>query len=355
MPEPLELVLRSVAVSLALVLALHALRLPRRPRLALSPLLICLAAYLALPVVLCTGSPLGAPLLVAALLFPFAFWWLAHTAFEDRNDVPWPAWAGAALLLAAGGALASGDTVLPLALHDGARVLQKGVGAAFVLTALVRVWASRAGDLVPGRRTLRGWLLLYIGVHGLAVLGVELALRGARGPAWLELINVSAIALALAVLLALVVQWRPAAVDLLFGAVVPAAPVAATPPAAADDRWLERLQTLMSQDHAYREPELSLSSLAQRLGLPEYRLRELINRRLGFRNFPAFVNHYRLEEVRARLADPALERRPVLTLALEAGFGSIGPFNRAFRDRYGVTPTAFRSGCRAADHVLSAG
>jgi AraC-like DNA-binding protein len=29
---------------------------------------------------------------------------------------------------------------------------------------------------------------------------------------------------------------------------------------------------------------------------------------------------------------------------LEAGFGSIGPFNRAFREAYGVTPTEFRRG-----------
>jgi AraC-like DNA-binding protein len=39
----------------------------------------------------------------------------------------------------------------------------------------------------------------------------------------------------------------------------------------------------------------------------------------------------------------------VLTLALEAGYGSIGPFNRAFRDAYGVTPTEFRRQATPAD------
>jgi AraC-like DNA-binding protein len=32
----------------------------------------------------------------------------------------------------------------------------------------------------------------------------------------------------------------------------------------------------------------------------------------------------------------------VLTIALEVGYGSIGPFNRAFKERFGVTPTEYR-------------
>ena len=77
-------------------------------------------------------------------------------------------------------------------------------------------------------------------------------------------------------------------------------------------------------------------------------MRQLNNRQLGFRNFPHLVDQYRLDEVQRKLGDPAFDRRPVLTLALEAGFGSIGPFNRAFRDRCGLTPTAYRSNCRSA-------
>jgi hypothetical protein len=44
----------------------------------------------------------------------------------------------------------------------------------------------------------------------------------------------------------------------------------------------------------------------------------------------------------AALADPAQTDMPILTVALDAGFGSIGPFNRAFKVRTGVTPTEFR-------------
>jgi AraC-like DNA-binding protein len=74
----------------------------------------------------------------------------------------------------------------------------------------------------------------------------------------------------------------------------------------------------------------------------EYRLRRLINQRLGHRNFNAYVNGLRLDQARAVLADPAQRQLPVLTIALDAGFGSIGPFNRAFKAATRLTPTEYR-------------
>jgi len=348
MPSSTELVLRTAAVSLALVLALNSLRLARRPRLALLPLMVCIASYLvcSAPGLPCLAVLWLAPLLIASIVFPFAYWWLAHTAFEDRDDLPWLAGAGLAVQLAGGAMLAAG--VLPTLACDVLHGVLHAIGTAFVLVALWRIWRSGAVDLVAGRRSLRFWLLAYAGLHGLAVLLVEWRFGPALPPPWLALLNVAMITVALGATFAFLMHVRPAALQTLFGDAAPrpwpqalrapAAPVAAPP----DDEWLERLRTLMSSERVYLDASLSPASLAQQLGLPEYRLRELINRRLGFRNFPSFVNHYRLEDVRAKLADPSFDRRPVLTLALEAGFGSIGPFNRAFRERYGVTPTAYR-------------
>jgi len=74
-------------------------------------------------------------------------------------------------------------------------------------------------------------------------------------------------------------------------------------------------------------------------------LRELINQRLGFRNFNDFLHHHRLREVTERLSREDL---PILSIALECGYGSIGPFHRAFKQHVGVTPTEFRAGARLA-------
>ncbi len=34
---------------------------------------------------------------------------------------------------------------------------------------------------------------------------------------------------------------------------------------------------------------------------------------------------------------------PILTIALDLGYGSIGPFNRAFKAAVGVPPSAYRA------------
>ena len=98
----------------------------------------------------------------------------------------------------------------------------------------------------------------------------------------------------------------------------------------------------MEKELAYREEGLGIAALAARIGLPEYRLRRLINQRLGHRNFNSFVNGYRLAETIAALSDPSQAQVPILTIALDAGFQSIGPFNRAFKAQTGMTPTDFR-------------
>jgi len=122
----------------------------------------------------------------------------------------------------------------------------------------------------------------------------------------------------------------------------PAAPAEESVNNPADLRLTAELQRAMELDHAYKDETLSVASLAARLKVPEYRLRRVINQGLGHRNFNVYVNGYRLAEARAALAAAAQRDTPVLTIALEAGFGSIGPFNRAFKADTGLTPTEYR-------------
>lgn len=112
-------------------------------------------------------------------------------------------------------------------------------------------------------------------------------------------------------------------------------------------RMAGTLMRLLNVDRVYRRPKISIKSLADELGLPEYRLRRLIHEELGFRNFNAFLHHYRLREACEMLSDPNEVRTPILTIALTVGYQSINTFNRAFREINGETPSAFRA--RALD------
>jgi AraC-like DNA-binding protein len=111
---------------------------------------------------------------------------------------------------------------------------------------------------------------------------------------------------------------------------------------AEEARLRDRLLELMRVEKPYRHESLTIALLARRLDLPEYRLRRIINQQLGYRNFNAFLNDFRIQDACRILADPSQERLPILNLALDLGYGSPGPFNRAFRARTGQTPTEYR-------------
>lgn len=92
----------------------------------------------------------------------------------------------------------------------------------------------------------------------------------------------------------------------------------------------------------YLEPGLTIGGLGELLNIPEHRLRRLINKGLGYRNFAAFMNDYRIEEAKRRLADPDMAREQIVTHAFNLGYASLAPFNRAFRERVGISPSEYR-------------
>ena len=61
----------------------------------------------------------------------------------------------------------------------------------------------------------------------------------------------------------------------------------------------------MNHEKPHRDETLTIAGLAAQLGEQEYRLRRLINGQLGHRNFAAFLNGYRLAEVKSALSDPS--------------------------------------------------
>ncbi len=105
---------------------------------------------------------------------------------------------------------------------------------------------------------------------------------------------------------------------------------------------LDTVERLIKTDELYLRPGLTIAGLAGEAGLPEHRLRRLINMHLGYRNFADFLNHYRITAAKTQLSSIENRNIPVLTVAMDLGYGSLGPFNRAFKERTGQTPTEYR-------------
>jgi AraC-like DNA-binding protein len=106
------------------------------------------------------------------------------------------------------------------------------------------------------------------------------------------------------------------------------------------------LLTLMAKEHPYRDPELTLPALAERLESTPHKLSEVLNREMS-QTFYDFVNGYRVEEVRGRITDPNTKHLKILALGLEAGFASKSTFNQAFKKLTGQTPSTYRKALEA--------
>lgn len=210
---------------------------------------------------------------------------------------------------------------------------------AFAAAGLWEAWRGREGDLVEGRRRLRLRMIGAVGATVVLIAFVEIAIYQAGAPRWLNTLVGIGITLLIFAFCAAMFATRQAD---LFGQAEPRGNPA-PPPEHADDPLAARLLAHMASEMPHRDEALTIAKLAAQLGEPEYRLRRIINGQLGHRNFAAFLNGYRLAEIKAALADPAQKDVPILTIALDAGFGSLGPFNRAFRDAEGMTPSAWRS------------
>jgi AraC-like DNA-binding protein len=354
--EHLHLLLIGASVGLSagiLVMALRDGDLPPRIRGLVAAVAVSGAAYS-----LTTGQAwadwadgAGLALRWVAVLGVVALWHLVRVLFDDRRG--WGACAVAAVV-ASVAVLANPLWVQrPGGMSIGITV----VAGALVLHMLWMLLQGRVGDLDEGRRRLRLWWVAAAGLYVITVLVVHHLPWDGAGKAGHGIALVSG-QITIKLCWLLMASGHPSSLAMLSlpgraSAPVPTlAPrtvaVAATiapPPAEALRRLqAQRICEAMNGERLYQRPRLSVSDLAAHLRMPEARLRLVIHDQLGFRHFNTFLNQFRLAEVAARLRNPADAHLPILTLALEAGFGSIGPFNRAFREAYGVTPTEFRRG-----------
>lgn len=119
-------------------------------------------------------------------------------------------------------------------------------------------------------------------------------------------------------------------------------PLAAVPAREAVDlslrahKWRERL----AQAEWWRDPKLSLHSLARHLGTNTSDLSRAINEGMG-QNFNELINRMRVDAVKEALAQPH-QPQGLLELAFAAGFSSKASFNRCFKLYTGQTPSAYR-------------
>ncbi|MEM9324078.1 MAG: helix-turn-helix domain-containing protein [Bacteroidota bacterium] len=103
---------------------------------------------------------------------------------------------------------------------------------------------------------------------------------------------------------------------------------------------LMRMREIMSSQKLFKDPAMSLSTMADILGISERNVSLIVNKHAE-QNFTSFVHGYRIEEAKRLLRLP--EQRKVLSVAYEVGFNNLATFNHSFKKETGMTPSGYRA------------
>lgn len=109
----------------------------------------------------------------------------------------------------------------------------------------------------------------------------------------------------------------------------------------SNQSFLYTLEQVMLGQARFKEMGMTLAVLAKYTEIPEYRLRSVINRDLGYRNFNAYLNHYRIAHACELLGQPK-NQHSILDISMECGYKSLSTFNKAFKDITSFTPSEYR-------------
>lgn len=333
-----DALLRFATVGLLIGLLVLLLRDARSLAIGRVGIVLCLA-HIAQSV-FAAPSPIAAPHVIviiaafAAVPAPALLWlfWLMLLDDEQQVMARHFAVAGVACLFKLGWAVEFAGFVLPF--HPLRYIGTYLIGAALMAHIVYRALAGRGDDMIEQRRLSRVVVAIVVASAGALNLAVEL-LGMSPNAAML-------IGHALALTALLVTGWWLVSLDTaLLAPFLPSSQRAALVPA-KDQVAYQRLMAAVEADKIYLQPDLTVSRLAEKVGIPEHQLRSLINQTLGHRNFASFINGYRLSHAKAMLADPQRARIPILTIAYDSGFQTLSTFNRAFRAEYDEAPGDYR-------------
>lgn len=316
---------------------------------------ICLSAYLLTSIPqLITNPYLSFILFRLATFAPAALWLIATRLFDDKRHV-----SPIALTLIAAYILAySTGAILFYQDYEFTRVsffftfvIAQAIMLGFAVHVVYLGIKGKKADLIGARRKVRTPLVIAMGLLNTVVIGAGFVnylinnyLQVNDPSAFTYYNNTLLLALALMVSLTLNIKIFSLHAD---AAVLLESPrrapvnhsVQSSAPDQKDSELVQRIKKAMVEEKLYQEMGLTLGRLAEHLSVQDYRLREAINKKMAFRNFNQFLNHFRVIEASNLLLET---RIPIATIALDVGYASLSSFNKAFKEQHGIPPRDFR-------------
>lgn len=268
------------------------------------------------------------PLLSGTVLLPYSFWRMSKALFSDKQYGLKRIGIEVVLVVAyyhALGALQYSDS-----LSDAGVIIMKLTSISFLILSIIESQRGKKDDLVKSRIRLRKTFIYFVAITGLITILTETSIASTE-MLTLKMIQRISIFLFSTYFLVVNTQWQ----EQFFGKKV-------KPLKILHQGLIDQIHHLMQHEQFYKQEGLTIGQLAEKLNEQEYKLRSVINQEMGFRNFPAFVNTFRIEEAKQLLLVKGKQALTIQEIAFQTGFNSIGPFNRAFKTKTDLTPKAFR-------------
>ena len=205
---------------------------------------------------------------------------------------------------------------------------------AFVILGIVEAFRNRSIDLLESRIKLRSMFILTAGSLNVITLIITISGNWEAHKEYFNFFQIIAIGVILILVFLFLVEFKP---GFFFEKAKPKE-VHKKP----DPKVSAALTELIKTDKVYLNEGLTIRKLSELLGEQEYKVRRYINQNLNFRNFNDFLNSYRVQDACEILLDDKKSDLTVLEIAYSLGYSSLGPFNKAFKNHTGMTPTAYR-------------
>ncbi|XOV79455.1 MAG: helix-turn-helix domain-containing protein [Aestuariibacter sp.] len=123
---------------------------------------------------------------------------------------------------------------------------------------------------------------------------------------------------------------------------------------AEEESVARNINAFLVEQRGYLQPNIKMSDLARTLNTPEYKIRSVMRHQMHCKNFNEYLNKLRIQHALQLLNNSECQHWPVLVVGLESGFGSVGPFTRAFKIETGMTPGQYRQQVSKEDLAATA-
>lgn len=107
------------------------------------------------------------------------------------------------------------------------------------------------------------------------------------------------------------------------------------------DYLVQKINSVLEQNKYYKDPDFNLSSFAEKLGVPKYRISQALNA-FSEKSFSELINEFRVEEAKNRLLNEASSHLKLEAIGEEAGFRNKVSFYKNFKKLVGSSPGEFR-------------